>query len=89
MLAEIGGERFWPSSNDMPLELDKCERILRAFTVEGIPQKEEKEEEVPDGKGGILRKKRRVLKKIVSVPVPRGNAGAAARRKRLRRGKGG
>lgn len=50
----------------MPLELEKCERILRAFTVEGIPQKEEKEEEVRDGKGGWVRKKRKVLKKIVS-----------------------
>ena len=34
--AKFGGERFWPSSGDFEEELAKCERILRAFTVEGI-----------------------------------------------------
>nr|CDI52783.1 conserved hypothetical protein [Melanopsichium pennsylvanicum 4] len=37
--AKIGGERFWPKSNDFPEEIAKCERILRAFTVEGIETK--------------------------------------------------
>lgn len=64
--SEIGGERFWPSSNDMPLEIEKCERILRAFTVEGIPDKAEleREEEFKDSKGNFMKKKRKVLKKI-------------------------
>lgn len=75
--AKIGGERFWPMSNDMLLEIEKCERILRAFTVEGIPQKEEKEEQVSDGKGNFIKKKRKVLKKIVSSRrlFPNGKAG--------------
>ncbi|SPO23440.1 uncharacterized protein UTRI_02119 [Ustilago trichophora] len=37
--AKMGGERFWPKSNDFPQEIAKCERILRAFTVEGIETK--------------------------------------------------
>lgn len=28
---EIGGERTMPSTNDFPLECDKCTRILRAY----------------------------------------------------------
>ncbi|GAA5869622.1 hypothetical protein JCM8547_005088 [Rhodosporidiobolus lusitaniae] len=32
----LGSERFWPTSNDAALELAKCERILKAFTVEGV-----------------------------------------------------
>ena len=62
--AKVGGERFWPASDDMPLEIEKCERILRSFTVEGIPQKEEREERVQDGKGNWITKKRKVLRKI-------------------------
>lgn len=62
--AKIGGERFWPKSNDMEEEIAKCERILRVFTVEGIATKQEKEEEVSDGKGNTIKKKRKVLKKI-------------------------
>lgn len=62
--AKVGGERFWPKSNDMPIEIEKCERILRAFTVEGIPQKEEKEEKIQDGKGNWITKKRKVFRKI-------------------------
>ncbi|SPO22114.1 uncharacterized protein UTRI_02119_B [Ustilago trichophora] len=37
--AKMGGERFWPKSNDFPEEIAKCERILRAFTAEGIEAK--------------------------------------------------
>ncbi|CEH12489.1 Uncharacterized conserved protein [Ceraceosorus bombacis] len=69
--AKIGGERFWPKSNDMVLEIEKCERILRAFTVEGIPQTDEKEEDVKDSKGGWVRKKRKVLKKIPPNAIKR------------------
>ncbi|GAA5824276.1 hypothetical protein JCM11251_001594 [Rhodosporidiobolus azoricus] len=32
----LGSERFWPTTNDGPEEIAKCERILRAFTVEGV-----------------------------------------------------
>ncbi|PWN53519.1 DUF500-domain-containing protein [Violaceomyces palustris] len=61
--AKFGAERFFPKSNDFQEELDKCERILRAFTVEGVAA-EVKETEVPDGKGSFMKKKRKVLKKI-------------------------
>lgn len=40
--AKMGGERFWPKSNDFPEEITKCERILRAFTVEGVETKSDK-----------------------------------------------
>lgn len=65
----VGGERFWPQSNDMPLEIEKCERILRAFTVEGIQQKEAKEEKVQDAKGNWIKKKVRVLRKIPPAAI--------------------
>ncbi|BGP16077.1 hypothetical protein JCM10213_006787 [Rhodosporidiobolus nylandii] len=32
----LGSERFWPTSNDAVQEIQKCERILKAFTVEGV-----------------------------------------------------
>lgn len=32
----MGAERFWPSSNDFKEEVDKCVRILRFFTEEGV-----------------------------------------------------
>lgn len=51
--AKMGAERFWPRSNDTEEEIAKCERILRTFTVEGITSKDEKEEEVADGKGEL------------------------------------
>lgn len=70
---EVGAERFWPSSNDMLLEIEKCERILRAFTVEGIPSKPEKEEEElswhKDKKVNFMQKKRKVLRKIPSKVI--------------------
>lgn len=34
--AKFGGERFWPRSGDFEEEIAKCERILKAFTAEGI-----------------------------------------------------
>ncbi|EPQ28262.1 uncharacterized protein PFL1_04089 [Pseudozyma flocculosa PF-1] len=61
--AKLGGERFFPKSNDFPEEVDKCERILRAFTVEGVAA-EVKEVDVPDGKGSFMKKQRKVLRKI-------------------------
>lgn len=71
---KVGGESFWPKSNDMPLEMEKCERILRSFTVEGIPQKEEKEEKVQDGKGNWITKKRKVLRKIPPAAIKNAKA---------------
>ncbi|GAA5978268.1 hypothetical protein JCM11641_001154 [Rhodosporidiobolus odoratus] len=32
----LGSERFWPTSGDGIQEIEKCERILKAFTVEGV-----------------------------------------------------
>lgn len=46
---------FWPTSGDYVKELEKCERILRMFTVEGVPT----EETSKDGK-----KKRKVFRKL-------------------------
>ncbi|PWN36212.1 uncharacterized protein FA14DRAFT_146468, partial [Meira miltonrushii] len=65
----VGGERFWPQSNDMPLELEKCERILRAFTVEGVQQKDSKEESVQDAQGNWITKKVKVLRKIPPAAI--------------------
>lgn len=62
--AKIGGERFWPRSDDTEEEILKCERILRVFTVEGIPSKDAQVEEFADGKGNKIKKKRKVLRKI-------------------------
>ncbi|WFD33479.1 hypothetical protein MCUN1_000292 [Malassezia cuniculi] len=36
MTERAGGERFWPSSNDFPLEIEKCIRILKSFTTDGV-----------------------------------------------------
>ncbi|WFC97314.1 hypothetical protein MYAM1_000024 [Malassezia yamatoensis] len=41
----LGGERFWPSSGDFPLEIEKCVRILRSFTAEGVQVKPQQDEE--------------------------------------------
>jgi SH3 domain-containing YSC84-like protein 1 len=65
----VGGERFWPQSNDMPLEIEKCERILRAFTVEGVQQKDTKEESVQDSQGNWIKKKVKVLRKIPPAAI--------------------
>jgi hypothetical protein len=51
---------FWPTSGDYAEELNKCERILRAFTVEGVPT----EETAADGK-----KKRKVFRKIAPAII--------------------
>ncbi|GAA6027250.1 hypothetical protein JCM8097_002525 [Rhodosporidiobolus ruineniae] len=57
--SKFGGEAFWPVSGDFNTELEKCTRILRAFTVDGVAQKETKEEK----KTG-LKKQGKVFKKI-------------------------
>lgn len=84
--AKLGGERFWPKSNDFPEEIVKCERILRAFTVEGVETKptttskegeneeEEEEEEIvikEKGKESFMKKKRKVLRKIPPSVIKR------------------
>ncbi|GAC76882.1 uncharacterized conserved protein [Moesziomyces antarcticus T-34] len=83
--AKMGGERFWPKSNDFPEEIAKCERILRAFTVEGIETKpaEKKDASEPTSdaeaetdaeakkKDGFMHKKRKVLRKIPPAVIKR------------------
>ncbi len=83
--AKMGGERFWPKSNDFPEEIAKCERILRAFTVEGIETKpaERKDASEPTSdaeaeadaeakkKEGFMHKKRKVLRKIPPAVIKR------------------
>lgn len=39
---KAGVERFWPVTGDGLAELHKCERILREFTVTGVPTSPEK-----------------------------------------------
>ncbi|KAK4699417.1 SH3 domain-containing YSC84-like protein 1, partial [Phenoliferia sp. Uapishka_3] len=56
----IGSERFWPTTGDFPIEMEKCARILRAFTVDGI------EHTVEEKSVKGLKKQRRVMKKIPS-----------------------
>ncbi|TIB73433.1 DUF500-domain-containing protein [Wallemia mellicola] len=53
---ELGTERFWPTSGDMPLEIDKAERIIRAFTTEGIAIDEPVGEEGKQGRRRVFRK---------------------------------
>lgn len=55
---KVGGERWWPSTNDFPLEVAKCTRILRAFTVDGVAQTVEEK----DDKG--VKRKRKAFRKI-------------------------
>ncbi|POY74830.1 hypothetical protein BMF94_2103 [Rhodotorula taiwanensis] len=55
---KVGGERWWPSSDDFPLEVAKCTRILRAFTVDGVAQTVEEKDET-----GVKRK-RKAFRKI-------------------------
>lgn len=77
--AKMGGERFWPKSNDFPEEITKCERILRAFTVEGIETKpssstnpdEDVVVEKDPKKDGFIHKKRKVLRKIPPSVIKR------------------
>ncbi|GAA5946043.1 hypothetical protein JCM10213_006786 [Rhodosporidiobolus nylandii] len=56
--AKFGGEAFWPVSNDFPSEVEKCVRILRAFTVDGVEVKDKKAEKTG------LQKQGKVFKKI-------------------------
>ncbi|EST07857.1 Ysc84 actin-binding domain protein [Kalmanozyma brasiliensis GHG001] len=77
--AKMGGERFWPKSNDFPEEIAKCERILRAFTVEGIetkPSTTTSEEgdivvEKDPKADSFVHKKRKVLRKIPPAVIKR------------------
>ncbi|KDN36138.1 hypothetical protein K437DRAFT_241337, partial [Tilletiaria anomala UBC 951] len=77
--AKLGGERFWPRSGDFELEIEKCERILRCFTVEGIESEEGAEEEVatpgaaPEARTEthLEKVKRKVIRKIPPALVAR------------------
>lgn len=55
---KVGGERWWPSTNDFPLEVAKCTRILRAFTVDGVAQTVEETDETG------AKRKRKAFRKI-------------------------
>lgn len=62
---KAGSERFWPVRGDFVQEIDKCVRILRAFTVEGVEAPVEEETTViKDGEKKKAKKKQRILKKI-------------------------
>ncbi|GAA5824275.1 hypothetical protein JCM11251_001593 [Rhodosporidiobolus azoricus] len=63
--SQFGGEAFWPVSGDFPTEVEKCIRILRAFTVDGVAQKVIKgDSNDVDGKGKALKKQVKVFQKI-------------------------
>ncbi|BGP55407.1 hypothetical protein JCM8202_003734 [Rhodotorula sphaerocarpa] len=55
----LGVERFWPTSNDGPVEMEKAARILRAFTVDGVGAQVEKKDEKT---GAKIRRK--IMRKI-------------------------
>ncbi|WVR03210.1 hypothetical protein IAU60_000201 [Kwoniella sp. DSM 27419] len=57
----FGTEAFWPVTGDFPKEMDKCARILRAFTVDGVVTEEQVKEDETDGK---KKKKIKVIRKI-------------------------
>ncbi|WVQ64440.1 uncharacterized protein L199_002606 [Kwoniella botswanensis] len=60
----FGTEAFWPVTGDFPKEMDKCARILRAFTVDGIVT-EEKEKPDPSSPDDTKKKKKvKVIRKI-------------------------
>ncbi|CEQ39129.1 SPOSA6832_00653 [Sporobolomyces salmonicolor] len=63
--SQLGGERFWPTTGDFEIELAKCERILREFTVEGVGVKIEKK----DTRTGKIAKK--VLRKKIPAKILR------------------
>ncbi|CDS82357.1 uncharacterized protein SPSC_03176 [Sporisorium scitamineum] len=80
--AKMGGERFWPKSNDFPEEVLKCKRILHAFTVEGIEAKPTAASnttaddadtivEHDAKKNSFIHKKRKVLRKIPPSVIKR------------------
>ncbi|TIB62917.1 hypothetical protein E3P78_02144 [Wallemia ichthyophaga] len=53
---KLGAQRFWPTSGDMPLEIDKAEKVIRAFTTEGIAVDEPIGEEGRQGRRRVFRK---------------------------------
>ncbi|WWC57736.1 uncharacterized protein I303_100270 [Kwoniella dejecticola CBS 10117] len=59
----FGTEAFWPVTGDFPKEMEKCARILRSFTVDGVVT-EEKEKIDEDDKEKKKKKKIKVIRKI-------------------------
>ncbi|WVQ73339.1 hypothetical protein IAR50_002907 [Cryptococcus sp. DSM 104548] len=55
----LGTEAFWPVTGDFIKEMDKCARILRAFTVDGLVTETKEEEDASGNK-----KKKKVIRKI-------------------------
>ncbi|WWC67199.1 uncharacterized protein I206_101106 [Kwoniella pini CBS 10737] len=62
----FGTEAFWPVTGDFPKEMEKCARILRAFTVDGIvtEEKEKPDDSATDDKDKKKKKKIKVIRKI-------------------------
>ncbi|GJN89346.1 hypothetical protein Rhopal_002326-T1 [Rhodotorula paludigena] len=54
-----GAERFWPTTGDGPVEMEKAARIIKAFTVHGVGVKTEKKDEKTGKK-----LQRKVMRKI-------------------------
>ncbi|GAA5869627.1 hypothetical protein JCM8547_005089 [Rhodosporidiobolus lusitaniae] len=61
---KFGGEAFWPVTGDFPQEVEKCIRILKAFTVDGVAQPVSETTEDGKKKGINLKKQAKVFKKI-------------------------
>ncbi|KAK4700009.1 SH3 domain-containing YSC84-like protein 1, partial [Phenoliferia sp. Uapishka_3] len=55
---KYGSERFWPVTGDFAVELDKCARILRAFTVNAS------EETVEEKSATGMKVQKKVIKRI-------------------------
>ncbi|WVF66680.1 hypothetical protein IAT40_001421 [Kwoniella sp. CBS 6097] len=60
----FGTEAFWPVTGDFPKEMDKCARILRAFTVDGIVTEEKGEVDPSEPDDKKKKKKTKVIRKI-------------------------
>ncbi|KAK4687017.1 SH3 domain-containing YSC84-like protein 1, partial [Tremellales sp. Uapishka_1] len=60
--SRLGVEAFWPTTGDFPKEMDKCARILRSFTVDGIVT----QEKVSTNKA--MKKGKSVVKVIRKIP---------------------
>ncbi|OCF43086.1 hypothetical protein I317_03055 [Kwoniella heveanensis CBS 569] len=60
----FGTEAFWPVTGDFPKEMDKCARILRAFTVDGIVTEEKGEVDPSEPDEKKKKKKTKVIRKI-------------------------
>ncbi|KAH8078603.1 hypothetical protein HD553DRAFT_277760, partial [Filobasidium floriforme] len=68
---KTGNERFWPTTGDFPQEIEKCARILKAFTVEGIPTEvvpEIEDKNQDQGDGTTKKKAKKPVKLLRKIP---------------------